>query len=156
MALLKHTGCLQDAWNSVGCFGDDYHTISEDIGGAWRPLMACTWCVNRFSIDFHGVFVEFPWFLQIFMIFLENYEKSMKLNKNQWKVNRKTVDTSTAGHQRAPGTAGVLWYCVVIIPKAPHTIPSVLEAASVFEERQIVSEGTKLFCVIFQLFLTFI
>ena len=36
LALLKLTGCLQDAWSSVGCFGDDYHTISEDMGGARR------------------------------------------------------------------------------------------------------------------------
>ena len=59
VALLKHTGCLQDARNSVGCFGDDYHTISEDTGGAWRLLMTCSRCVNRFSIDFSLIFVEF-------------------------------------------------------------------------------------------------
>ena len=45
----------------------------------------------------------------------------------------------------APGTAGVLCYCVVIIPKASHTIPSVLEAASVLEERHIVSDRINLF-----------
>ena len=59
MALLEHTGCLQDAWNSVGCFGDDSHTISEGTGGAWRPLMTCSRCANGFSIDFSLVFVPF-------------------------------------------------------------------------------------------------
>ena len=67
------------------------------------------------------------------------------------------VDTSTAGHQRAPGTTSVLSYCVVIIPNAPRTIPSVLEAASVFEERQIVNERTNFFLYVnysfFDLFL---
>ena len=49
-------GCLQDVWNSVGCFGDDYHTISKDTGGAWHPLMTCSRCVNRFCIDFSLIF----------------------------------------------------------------------------------------------------
>ena len=36
LALRKLTGCLQDDWSSVGCFGDDYYTISEDVSGARR------------------------------------------------------------------------------------------------------------------------
>ena len=36
LALRKLTGCLQDAWSSVGCFGDEYHTISEGTGDARR------------------------------------------------------------------------------------------------------------------------
>ena len=44
LAPLKYTGCLQDAWSSVGCFGDAYHTISEDAAGAWRPLAICSRC----------------------------------------------------------------------------------------------------------------
>ena len=36
LALRKLAGCLQDAWSGAGCFGDDYHTILEDMGGAQR------------------------------------------------------------------------------------------------------------------------
>ena len=73
LALLKHTGCLQDAWNSVGCFGDDYHTTSEDAAGAWRPLTICAVDVSTvFPLTVHRFFI-FSWFSR----------KIMKNNRNQ-------------------------------------------------------------------------
>ena len=68
-----------DAWNSAGCVGGDYDTISEDTGGTRRPLMTCSRCINRFLIHFSLFFVDFR----------ENQWKSrksaktMKINKNQ-------------------------------------------------------------------------
>ena len=89
------------------------------------------------------------------MVFKENHEKQQKSTKST-KINEKSIEnplkqsiTSTADRQRAPGTSGVLWCCVVIIPEAPHTIPSVLETAGMLEERQIFSDRIKLFLVFF-------
>ena len=92
LALLKHTGCLQDAWNSVGCFRNDYHTISEDTGGA-RRLSDDT--QSMYQLIFHWCFRVFVDFAKI----KETQQKSMKINKKQWK----SVDTSTVCHQRDAG-----------------------------------------------------
>ena len=43
------------------------------------------------------------------------------------------IDTSAAGHQRAPRTARDVCYWVVTIPGAPYTIPSVLEPTDMLD-----------------------
>ena len=96
LALRKLTGCLQDAWSSVGCFGDDYHTISEGTGGARRLSDDLQ---SMYQLVFHWCFRVLCWFSR----------KSRKLSKNQWKwtkINKnlwKSVDRSTVCHQRDAG-----------------------------------------------------
>ena len=66
------------------------------------------------------MFQSFCWFSR----------KSRKLSKNQWKstkTNENRLIYRLYVIRETPGTARVLWYCVVIIPKAPHTTPSILE-----------------------------
>ena len=82
---LPDNDCLQDAWNSVGCFGDDYYAISDDPDGARGPLMTCRRCVNWFLLIFHWVFDDFHCFSWISMKINGNWWKSMKNCEKQWK-----------------------------------------------------------------------
>ena len=53
----KLLACLQDVWNSAGCSGDDYHSISEDPSGALASLMSycrranCSFLVFSLIVD---------------------------------------------------------------------------------------------------------
>ena len=82
LKLLKLTGCLQDAWSSVACFGDDYHTISEARavpGGALMSEMTCSRCVNC-------VFIDFSLFWLVFMKIIEKLGKSAKPNEKSMET----------------------------------------------------------------------
>ena len=109
LSLLKLTGCLQDTWSGVGCFGDDYHTVShyqtESTGGARRPLMTCSQCTSWVSIDFSLGFADFPSFSLIFMKTNQNNEKSMKTQL----THRLQVITQTSEVRRAPPVPLILY-----------------------------------------------
>ena len=114
LALRKLTGCLQDAWSSVRCFGDEYDTISEGTGGARRLSDDLQ---SMYQLIFHRYFRVLCWFSR----------KSRKHSKNQWKPTHivtnlwKSVGRSTAGHQRDAGDRPCrLILCGIHPQSTPH------------------------------------
>ena len=81
LALRKLTGCLQDAWSSVGCFGDEYHTVSEGTGGTRRLSDDLQSMYQLFFIDIS----EYTCIMLIFAKIKETQQKSMKANKYHYK-----------------------------------------------------------------------
>ena len=125
-------------WDASGMILTRYQRTLAATGAPW-------WLVGCVSVVFSSAFHRF---LLIFMKINRNQGKSTKMNENQqnlWKLGKKTADTQTTGYQEAPSAASVLWYQLAIIPKAPHAIPSVLEATSVLGKRQILVDRIKLF-----------
>ena len=82
LTFLKLTGCLQDARSGEGCFGVDYHTISEARavpGGALMSEMTCSRCVNC-------VFIDFSLFWLVYMKINEKLGKSAKPNEKSMET----------------------------------------------------------------------
>ena len=52
----------------------------------------------------------------------------MEISKIRWKINENQLIQRLLVIIGSPVAVHVLLYCVVMIPKAPHTTPSVLEA----------------------------
>ena len=106
-----------------------------------------------------------PFLIDVTLPLLWIFVKSMKLwqnqenheNQQQWQcnINQKRFDISTVSHQGTPDTARVSdieWWSP---PTHPRTIPGVLEAISVLEQRRTVGERINLFLTFFNLYLTF-
>ena len=115
-------------WDALGMITTQYQR-TQTVSGV--PLMTCSRCINRFLL----IFVDFHWFCWVSLIFAKTNEKTETLMENQLIYRLQVI-------RETPDTVCVLWYCVVIIPKAPHTTPSILETTRELEERQIARSSS--------------
>ena len=128
-------------WGASGMITTQHQRTPLVPGALWRSAVDVIDCFNGFSMEFSLIFVNFVDFV-VFHDFPWKPWKNEKSMNGQWKNG---WHTDCADRQRALSTSGVRWCCVVIIPEAPHTIPNVLEAAGMLEERQIFSDRITFF-----------